>query len=363
MTRRFSPVPLLFLVLTMPAFARPDPAPATVTDLARDERVVLFTTHVHSGPRPGTVRLPVRGWVHELESRTVRRRVFQALLEEKYDLEVTKEARPHFDRRVRLLFADNERGRAVVVEIGGRRRVISPESEANGHFATELVVETSELTSLVKEGTIPLRVVLASGDPRVFTGRILLVPDPGFGVISDIDDTVKITRVTDRRALLEHTFLRPFVPAPGMADLYRDWSERGASFHFVSSSPWHLHEPLDEFLDRYRFPARSLSLKMVRLKDSSLLNLFRKGTRTKPLQIEPILRAHPDRKFILVGDSGEQDPEVYASLWRTHPERILRVLIRNVTDEKREDPRFEEVFRGLDPGRWELFTDPAKLSR
>ena len=181
-------------------------------------------------------------------------------------------------------------------------------------------------------------------------------------MISDIDDTVKISNVTDRKSLLEHTFLLDFVAAPGMAELYRNWAADDVGFHFVSSSPWHLYEPLSEFLDSSGFPAATFSLKSVRFRDETLFDLFKKGTETKPAAIRKILDRYPGRKFVLVGDSGEQDPEVYAALLRERPEQILRVYIRNVTQESADNERFGEVFESIDPDRWQLFTDPQTLS-
>ena len=142
---------------------------------------------------------------------------------------------------------------------------------------------------------------------------------------------------------------------------YRAWAAQGARFHFVSSSPWHLYEPLKEFLAKAGFPPATFNLKLVRLTDRTITNLFKKGTETKPLQIEPLLRAYPARRFVLVGDSGEQDPEVYAALARKFPAQIVRVYIRNVTKASPTDERFRTLFAGIAPERWALFTDPSKL--
>ena len=99
----------------------------------------------------------------------------------------------------------------------------------------------------------------------------------------------------------------------------------------------------------------------MRVKDETLFSLFRKGTETKPAQIEPILKRFPHRRFVLVGDSGEQDPEVYAALLKEYPAQIARIYIRNVDDSAPTDARFEAVFESIDAGKWSLFTDPAEL--
>lgn len=62
----------------------------------------------------------------------------------------------------------------------------------------------------------------------------------GISVISDIDDTVKISNVLSKRLLLKHTFYSYFKPVEGMNELYQKWSEQQCQFHYVSASPWQL---------------------------------------------------------------------------------------------------------------------------
>ena len=181
-------------------------------------------------------------------------------------------------------------------------------------------------------------------------------------MISDIDDTVKLSDVTDRRALLERTFLRRFEPVPGMPELYRRWRDAGAAFHFVSSSPWQIQAPLREFLADADFPPATLHLKQVRFRDASLFDVFETGTVTKPRQIEPLLKTFPERTFVLVGDTGEQDPEVYAALLRKYPAQITHVFLRDVGGRGSDPARFADTFAGIPPDRWERFTDPGSLA-
>jgi len=110
------------------------------------------------------------------------------------------------------------------------------------------------------------------------------------------------------------------------------------------------------------FPRATLELKDVRFRDETLINLFKKGTETKPVQIEPILKRHARRQFILIGDSGEQDPEVYGDVARRYPARIHRILIRNVDNSKAEDLRFKEAFKHIARNKWQLFDRPGQIS-
>ena len=64
----------------------------------------------------------------------------------------------------------------------------------------------------------------------------------------------------------------------------------------------------------------------------------------------------------MIGDSGEDDPEVYAQALRRHPAQIAKVYIRNVTAARRDDARFAKTFAGLDAARWVLFDDPGEIA-
>jgi phosphatidate phosphatase APP1 len=343
--------------------ARSDEAPSSVgvSDVTLRERIVFFTTSARLGADDATWILPLHGWIHQPEDSYFRKGAFRRLLRTRYGLDVTDATRANFDRRANLFLVDNERGRRIVVRIGSRRVVLGP-SEPTGHFTGEVEVPRDEVASLASDGAVLFDVALPHGDSRTFGGRVLLVEPEGLSVLSDLDDTVKITEVSDVKSLFDRTFLRDFEAVPGMAERYRAWTEAGASIHFVSTSPWHLYEPLDEFLTESGFPRRTLSLEMVRFKDSSFWNLLRTGADLKPEPIRAILDAYPARRFLLVGDDSEHDPEIYASFARERPEQIARIFIRSVTGAPRSDARFRTAFEGVPADTWSLFTDPASLS-
>jgi phosphatidate phosphatase APP1 len=104
-----------------------------------------------------------------------------------------------------------------------------------------------------------------------------------------------------------------------------------------------------------------MHLKHFRLKDPTALNLLLSQEQTKVEAIEPMLAAFPGRRFVLVGDSGEEDPEIYGKIARKYGRQIAAILIRNVTDEAAADERFRRAFEGIEPQRWELFRRPAQL--
>jgi phosphatidate phosphatase APP1 len=79
--------------------------------------------------------------------------------------------------------------------------------------------------------------------------------------------------------------------------------------------------------------------------------------------IEPILNQYPQRCFMLVGDSGENDPEAYAALARKYPRQIVRILIRDITGESLDSGRYQRAFAQLRVGLAHVFRDPAELSK
>jgi phosphatidate phosphatase APP1 len=203
--------------------------------------------------------------------------------------------------------------------------------------------------------------VTEADDERRFVGAYQLVAPAGLSVISDIDDTIKRSEVHDREALLRNTFLKEFEAIDGMSGLYRTLHERGAVFHYLSSSPWQLFELLERFLAREEFPAGSFHLKQIRLKDRSFWNLFASPEETKLPVLERILQRFPQRRFALFGDAVEKDPEVYAELARRHPEQVAGIFIRVPLPQFDDEARFAEAFANLPRERWTTFTDPAEL--
>ncbi len=193
-------------------------------------------------------------------------------------------------------------------------------------------------------------------------GKVQLVVPRGPSVISDIDDTIKSSYVSDRRQLLEHTFFHPFQDVPGMSTLYQQWERSGVVFHYVSSSPWQLFNPLAGFLQQVGFPSGSYHLRSIRLRDPSILQLVVGRKRSKKRALKSIMRAFPDRHFVLIGDAGERDPEIYGSTARKFPRQIAHICIRRLRGAPDGADRYRRAFRDLPAASWRLFDDPVELA-
>jgi len=148
-----------------------------------------------------------------------------------------------------------------------------------------------------------------------------------------------------------------------MADVYRQWAEQGAAFHYVSASPWQLYPSLRGFVEQADYPPGSFFLRQFRLKDSSFWEFMQSSEQYKRDTIQAILRSFPGRRFILVGDAGERDPEIYGAVARDFPEQILHVYIRDVGRVADDHPRLREAFHGVQPERWTFFRHPLNLKR
>jgi phosphatidate phosphatase APP1 len=322
------------------------------------DALVLFPATAHRSEDGRQWVVPVHAWVYVPQKSQFRRTAMAELLKLKYGLEVTPDNVLFFDERVNMLLADNKSGRTIVVDVAGTRADLPPTRD-NGHTQSDVRIPITDATP---EGApVTVRAVLPASAPGPIETKALLVGATGTSIISDIDDTVKITHVLDRRGMWEHTFYKPFEAVNGMAATYGRLSGAGVPIHYVSSSPWHLAPPLLKFMNESGLPVSSLSLKYFRLKDRTRLNILKPGRQTKPPEIEAILARYPGRRFILIGDSGEDDPEVYADALKRHPDQIARIFIRNITEAKRDDARFSKTFAGIKSSRWALFTDPAEI--
>jgi phosphatidate phosphatase APP1 len=205
--------------------------------------------------------------------------------------------------------------------------------------------------------SLPFQVRMRPGDPREFPGHAVIVPAQGLSVVSDIDDTIKHSHVRDRHELMLNTFAREFTAVPGMAERYRALAAEAVALHYVSSGPIQLYPPLAAFLVDAGFPPGS-----VHLRDStSLQNVVptHAVSRAHKLStIRTLLDDFPQRQFVLIGDSGEADPEIYGQLAREQPTRIVAIHIRDVTGDTRASDRYRSAFEGVAEERWSLFTQP-----
>lgn len=159
--------------------------------------------------------------------------------------------------------------------------------------------------------------------------------DNHWGIISDIDDTVIETGATDfirnwRRVLVERPQDR--LAVPGASTLYtmfaRDHVAPVRPFFYVSSSPWNLYGFIAEFMELNGIPHGPMFLKDYGIDDAKLIGTSHNAH--KLAGIETILAFYPGFRFLLIGDNGQHDVEIYAEAVRAFPNRVGAVFIRDV---------------------------------
>ena len=172
----------------------------------------------------------------------------------------------------------------------------------------------------------------------------VLVPplDAEYGIISDIDDTIIQTSATDIMAMSRTVFLknaRTRLPFAGVSEFYKALQlgrngKRNNPFFYVSSSPWNMYDLLNDYLDLNQIPAGPLLLRDFGLQDNKFISSGHMGHKFK--EIENILLTYPLLNFVLIGDSGQEDPKIYKEVVNKFPGRILAIYIRDVQLADRE---------------------------
>jgi phosphatidate phosphatase APP1 len=348
--------PLSLLLLF---FLLPGQVPAS--EIKADEEVLLFPSYAWLQDN-GKVKISFHVWVYEPGENGVKKRALRKGVEKILKSDINRTGEATFNRRVKHFLADNERNKKITISLPGRDIPLG-KTGPDGHIYAEPVIgDRRIIEKLVRNKRVPCRIKLRKNETREYTGYIFFIPEKGVTVISDIDDTIKISNVLDKKELIRNTFLKDFQPVTGASTLYNRWKKRGALFHYVSGSPWQLYLPISRFLDKYSFPRGAFSLKPFRLRPSRIYEFISAEQLVyKKEVIEGIINKFPGRKFILVGDSGEKDPEVYSAIARKFPKKILFILIRNAGNTKPGYQRMEKLFPKDFPVRWKMFKHVSEL--
>ena len=179
---------------------------------------------------------------------------------------------------------------------------------------------------------------LTVGEELVTATASVMTPaaNSQFGVISDIDDTIIHTNATDVMQMIRIACMhnaRTRTPLPGVAEFYRALEHRGVEgappnpFFYVSSSAWNLYDLLVDFLDLHELPRGPLMLRNMGTDPSHPVKSGHKLDR-----IREIMRAYPHLPFLLIGDAGQDDPQLYRQAVEDFPGRVKAIYIRSVTN-------------------------------
>ncbi len=227
-------------------------------------------------------------------------------------------------------------------------KVYEAQADDEGFFALEITLDRP-LSDTVIWHDVPLELVDYAAQESARTVAKVIVPPltAQFGVISDLDDTVIKSDVVNLIKLARNTFLynsHTRLPFAGVAEFYHAL-QRGVGqgdggmaeynpFFYVSNSPWNLYDLLVGFFEVRGIPMGTFFLSDIGLTPTKLVRA--NGMKQKSAIIQRLLDTHPQLPFILIGDSGERDAEIYLNAAQQHPGRVKAIYIRDVSMQRRD---------------------------
>ncbi|KAI0545386.1 hypothetical protein F4679DRAFT_561500 [Xylaria curta] len=268
------------------------------------------------------------------------------------------------EERLGPFVQDIKPGTHVKALYGGRSPMKLGPSGYNG-----ISSEIKRLPSGNDGNLVPTFARVPKGANGLLEMRTFFADAEGWGVISDIDDTIKVTQTSDPIGILRTTFIDTPEPTPGMPELYKHIHSLitpNSAWFYLSASPYNLYPFLRDFRQNH-YPHGTIILR-----DSSwmsvrgLLTTLTLGTEDyKVDRMEKVYSWLPRRKMICIGDSTQSDPEAYGEIYRRYPQWVKAILIRKVEDiaaigieAKNEPERFEKAFKDVPRDVWHVFSDP-----
>lgn len=308
---------------------------ACASPIKSDEHVMFLPSIAYV--KDDQLHVEVNVWVYEKESRPG----FNTVLSSYLDIDrakLPKEQLEYFEQQTALFKVDSERNKVFNIQFAdGTTKTLTSTNRA-GRSNNIFTFDIADTKQLIKDNRIHFTI---ENDTRA-KGYALYSQDKGYLVISDIDDTIKDSSVLDTKTLLRNTFLHEPKVAKGMPELFKKFQRdlKSPLFAYVSSSPIQLLPTLDKFI------AKNYPQGFIKLRQSTAWNQVlaskEESMAHKRSSITQLLDAYPNKKLILLGDSGENDPEIYLGIYREYSQRVEAIYIRNVTNEPKDSPRYQD---------------------
>jgi phosphatidate phosphatase APP1 len=241
----------------------------------------------------------------------------------------------NFAQTWKRVFSSEVAGAGVAAVYRGKR--VEGVTDGEGYF--HLTIEGTEVEGLQLWEEVEVSLISDSGPVK--PARVpVLVPSARaeLAIVSDIDDTVIRTDATSllrmlKTILLENAHVR--LPFEGVAAFYRALHRGVNPIFYVSSGPWNIYDLLAHVFEIRGIPAGPIFLQDWGLEEGQLI--VRPHDDHKREQIDAIVGTYPSLRFILIGDSGQRDPEIYADVARHYGERICAIYIREVASGSRRE--------------------------
>src|SRR5688572_7550930 len=229
--------------------------------------------------------------------------------------------------------SDEVPGVEVVAQYRGRQGRAVTDHE--GYYRISMELEGHDADTLWEYASV----TLADGTLATSQPVMRVSPQARVGIISDIDDTVLQSSITDWKTAAQLTFLhnaRTRKPLLGVAKLYAalqsgaDRLERNPIF-YVSSSPWNMYDLLDDFMALNAIPPGPIFLRDLGLDEGKFIKSPGHGQKLE--RARELIARMPHTRWVLLGDSGQADAELYAQAAQEFGDRILAIYIRDVDPE------------------------------
>jgi len=248
-------------------------------------------------------------------------------------------------------FLDSDEVRQAEVDVRFAGQTVRTTTDRDGLFEIQLDLDQSLSpgfhtveAQLIPDPDNPLEIAPAKGQVV-----IQCQDDQSFGVISDIDDTVQYTHVSNKWDAFKSLFLSnetTLQEVPGMAALYQalDQANDGCvdgDVSYLSGSPMNYVGRVENFLAAHDFPQGPIQLKNFGFRAGEDNPI--KQTDYKLNHLREMFETYPQKSFILFGDSGEKDPEIYTQIAQEYPEQVQAIFIHHVSSDAQDDPRFKAV--------------------
>ncbi len=211
----------------------------------------------------------------------------------------------------------------VLIQIGDR--IHETHTDRSGYV-------DARVTGDMEPGWGTVRLLTEGAEPVDAPIRVV---EPGmkFGVVSDIDDTVMVTALPRPLLAAWNTFVldeHARTAVPGMAVLYERLvtANPGAPVFYLSTGAWNVGPTLSRFLSRHLYPAGPLLLTDW---GPTPDRWFRSGQEHKRNTLRRLAAEFPDIKWLLIGDDGQHDQEIYSEFAHSHPDNVAAVAIRRLS--------------------------------
>lgn len=236
-------------------------------------------------------------------------------------------------------FADEFAGVKVLVKFNGFNKVVT--TNKFGVFSCDFLHGINEIPNDVwQKVTFELpEKIHARQKKEVFEGDVMIIKNiPQFGIISDIDDTILVSYATSklmkfRLMFFNNAYTR--MPFEGVSAFYQSL-QKGAvqgtynPLFYLSNSEWNLYDLLYEFISFNRIPKGPMLLREMAIHVLRIWKIREYNKNHKMEKLRHLFTVFANLKFILIGDSGQKDPEIYSQIIKEFPGRVLTVYIRDV---------------------------------